>query len=188
MITNCVERTKEIGKKCNLPLFTPQQLLSALYARLSMKLAPSGSCHIDYQWVLGRQILVTRGGLGVAELTWDVLGAVYLSAMLINTTWGMNNPRFFGEIISSDSPLILFLLPLMAPPSRLTRGQYPKTWLWHSGRSSPSRRPVLYQYEYRSCVLVIILTNYINFHLNIHLISYLGEDCHGIFERKVPNI
>ena len=44
---HCVEIMEEIGKQCNITLFTAQQMLSAIYTKPSMKLAPSYSCHID---------------------------------------------------------------------------------------------------------------------------------------------
>ena len=47
---HCVERMEEMGKQCNLTLFTAQLLLSDFYAKPSMKLEPFESCHIDYSW------------------------------------------------------------------------------------------------------------------------------------------
>ena len=44
---HCVEMTEEIGKHFNLTLLTYKNILSALYAKLSMNLSPSESCHID---------------------------------------------------------------------------------------------------------------------------------------------
>ena len=46
---HCLESTEPIFTQCNIKLFTAQRLISALYAKPFMKLAPSESYHIDYQ-------------------------------------------------------------------------------------------------------------------------------------------
>ena len=42
-----MESMEEIDKQCNLTLFKSQQMLSVIYTKSSMKLAPSDSFHID---------------------------------------------------------------------------------------------------------------------------------------------
>ena len=77
------------------------------------------------------KILVTIGNLGVKELTSNDIGAVYTSEMLINTAVRMKLPQFFGERISLDSPLSLFIPPVISQPIIITRWKYQKRGLWH---------------------------------------------------------
>ena len=75
------------------------------------------------------KILVTRGNLGVTQIIWNGLGDVYISEMLINNACRVKSPQLFGEIISLDPPLSLFIPPLVSQPPRLKMGIYPRTFL-----------------------------------------------------------
>ena len=93
---------------------------------------------LAFPYVLCWQILFTRGNLGVTELTWNDIGDVHISEMLINTAWRMNLPQYFGEITSLYLPLSLFIPPFMSQPPRITRGKYKKRGLRHRRIYPPS--------------------------------------------------
>ena len=79
---HCVEKMEEIGKKCNLTLFTYQQIIYALYAKPSMKLAG---------WVSSVAVLVLQ------QVTETVVEEIFVCSWL-----GIECPGVHLEFFSDD--------------------------------------------------------------------------------------